>query len=187
MRVLVVRLIGTDSAIKATHTCNAPPTPNWGVVSPDPFEPLPLLQMLRFPSRKAERFFHVACLIPPARSSAINERKSYNVTQSRPRGRTRPLISKGFLRLTVTSFPSLRHTLPRRARPPPTRIKREVLRNSTNLRLATAGRSVRCLRHLRAGKRLLFIGSNKAEDDCSWQILPEEEKPPAERTLSYFA
>ena len=134
-----------------------------------------------------DSFMSVACLIPPARSSAINERKSYNVTQSRPRARTRPLISKGFLRLTVTSFPSLRHTLPRRARPPPTRIKREVLRNSTNLRLATAGRSVRCLRHLRAGKRLLFIGSNKAEDDCSWQILPEEEKPPAERTLSYFA
>ena len=48
----------------------------------------------------------VSAQSPPA--AIIKERKSYNVTQSRP------LISKGFLPLTVTSLPPLRHTRPRR-------------------------------------------------------------------------
>ena len=107
-----------------------------------------------------------------AAAAVIKERKSYNVTQSRP------LISKRILSLTVMSFPSLRHTRPtdRPTSRPATRIKRQVLRNSPNARPKSAGRPVRCLRHLRAGKRLLFIGSDKAEDDCAWQILPGEEK-----------
>ena len=70
----------------------------------------------------ALKLFHVPLLLPLGSSLSrgspsllrsaviIKERKSYNVTQSRP------LISKGFLPLTVTSLPPLRHTRPR---PPP--------------------------------------------------------------------